>query len=66
MTYEQGIEISDKLLAQLQKTNQINPKDSTEFNILHDALVTYQSDLETELRRQNLIKQYNEFGQSRR
>lgn len=65
MTYEQGIKASEKLLNQLQTTNQIKPKDSTEYAILHDALISYIGDLENELHRQKLVKEFKEFGQKK-
>lgn len=61
MTYEDGIEISEKLLIQLQTTNQLKPNNSTEFAILHDALTLYMGELESELHRQKLSEQFKQF-----
>lgn len=62
MTYEQGIETIERLLNQLQTTNSINPIDNTEYAMLHDSLTSYICDLKNELRRQNLIKEFNQFN----
>ena len=60
MTYEKQICLIEKLIGELKENNQVKPQNIEEFQVIFNALSTFQAMLESEINRAEVMKRFTE------